>query len=258
MKKTSANWLLSSQYDLRTAGTLLINKRYIYVVFMCHLALEKTLKAVLSEKFKGLPPYTHNLNRLIELGIVVKNGDFYCFKDKLLKYWIKFVYQKRLRDVELAPDKQRKQYKEEFHKLIDDFNVTSRKDLSSRIVELFNCFDNEAFSLNGKKYRLPLFRTVEPFRFKNESGIYFDMIKASSENDQWFVVVKKDNVGETDINTVMSEVKKLTKRIDRCLIISLTGLDENARIRALEEKFWIWNEGELNTLLTLFDKPYIL
>lgn len=201
---------------------------------------------------------TQRLNRLIELGVVVKNGDFYCFKDKLLKYWIKFVYQKRLRDVELAPDKQRKQYKEEFHKLIDDFNVTSRKDLSSRIVELFNCFDNEAFSLNGRKYRLPLFRTVEPFRFKNESGIYFDMIKASSENDQWFVVVKKDNVGETDINTVLSEVKKMTKRIDRCLIISLTGLDENARIRALEERFWIWNEGEINTLLTLFDKPYIL
>lgn len=201
---------------------------------------------------------TQRLNRLIELGVVVKNGDFYCFKDKLFKYWVKFVYQKRLRDVELAPDKQRKQYKEDFHKLIDDYNVTSRKDLSSRIVELFNCFDNEAFNLNGRKYRLPLFRTVEPFRFKNESGIYFDMIKASSETGQWFVVIKKDNVGETDINTVLSEVKKMTKKIDRCLIISLTGLDENARIKALEERFWIWNEGELNTLLTLFDKPFVL
>ena len=198
------------------------------------------------------------LNRLIELGVIVKNGDFYCFKDKLLKYWVKFVFQKRLRDVELAPDKQRKQYKEEFHKLIDDFNVTSRKDLSSRIVELLNCFDNEAFNLNGRKYRLPLFRKVEPFRFRNDSGIYFDMIKASSEKGHWFVVIKKDNVGETDINTVLSEVKKMTKRIDRCLIISLAGLDENARIKALEERFWIWNEGELKTLLTLFDKPFIL
>ncbi len=43
MKKTTANWLLSSQYDLRTAETLFKNKRYIYVVFMCHLSLEKTL-----------------------------------------------------------------------------------------------------------------------------------------------------------------------------------------------------------------------
>ena len=68
MKKATLNWLLSSDYDLKTAASLVKNKRYIYVVFMCHLALEKTLKAILSEMFKRLPPYTHNLNRLIEMG----------------------------------------------------------------------------------------------------------------------------------------------------------------------------------------------
>jgi HEPN domain-containing protein len=35
---------------------------------MCHLSLEKTLKAILSEAMSELPPYTHNLNRLLELG----------------------------------------------------------------------------------------------------------------------------------------------------------------------------------------------
>ncbi len=70
MRKTTQNWLLSSDYDLKTAATLLKNKRYIYVVFMCHLALEKTLKAVLSETIDALPPYTHNLNRLIEMSSI--------------------------------------------------------------------------------------------------------------------------------------------------------------------------------------------
>lgn len=68
MKKATANWLQSMEYDLKTASTLLKDRKYIYVVFMCHLAIEKALKAVLSEMFKELPPYTHNLNRLIELG----------------------------------------------------------------------------------------------------------------------------------------------------------------------------------------------
>lgn len=67
MKKATTNWLQSAEYDLRTSSALLKNRRYIYVVFMCHLAIEKTLKAILSEKFKELPPYTHNLNRLIAL-----------------------------------------------------------------------------------------------------------------------------------------------------------------------------------------------
>ncbi|NCO61197.1 HEPN domain-containing protein [bacterium] len=68
MKNTTLNWIKSSNYDFNTAVFLLKSKRYIYVVFMCHLSLEKVLKAILSEAFSELPPRTRNLNRLLELG----------------------------------------------------------------------------------------------------------------------------------------------------------------------------------------------
>ncbi|MFQ5900865.1 MAG: HEPN domain-containing protein [Thermodesulfobacteriota bacterium] len=83
MKKVTKNWLLSAAYDLKTAETLYKNKRYIYVVFMCHLALEKTLKAVLSEMCRELPPYTHNLNRLVELGHVRLPEDHQAFVNRI-------------------------------------------------------------------------------------------------------------------------------------------------------------------------------
>jgi HEPN domain-containing protein len=79
MKKATTNWLLSATYDLKTAATLLKNKRYIYVVFMCHLALEKILKAILSEMLKELPPYIHNLNRLIEMGNITLPEEYQVF-----------------------------------------------------------------------------------------------------------------------------------------------------------------------------------
>ncbi|NLD35844.1 MAG: HEPN domain-containing protein [Desulfatiglans sp.] len=44
MKKTTLNWIKSADYDLKTAASLLIRKRYLYVVFMCHLTLEKYLR----------------------------------------------------------------------------------------------------------------------------------------------------------------------------------------------------------------------
>lgn len=50
---------------------------------MCHLALEKTFKAILSEMFKELPPYTHNLNRLIELGNIELPEDYQVFVNKI-------------------------------------------------------------------------------------------------------------------------------------------------------------------------------
>ncbi len=34
-----------SEYDVETARHMLATGRYLYVVFMCHLALEKMLKA---------------------------------------------------------------------------------------------------------------------------------------------------------------------------------------------------------------------
>ncbi len=196
--------------------------------------------------------------RLIELNVVVKNGNFHHFKDKLFKYWTKYVYQRRLRDVELAPDKQRKQFKEEFKAGVEDFHVATRQDFSSRIIDLFYCFDNEALKLNGRKYKLPIFRELTPCKFRNDTGSDVDVIKATTEDTVWFIVSKRGHVEENDINVILREAKRLDLRPEKCLIVSLTDLDENTRLKALQERFWIWSEQELNTLLTLFDKPYIV
>ncbi|MFT7538620.1 MAG: hypothetical protein ACI9F2_000768, partial [Lysobacterales bacterium] len=130
-------------------------------------------------------------------------------------------------------------------------------DLPSRIIELLYCFDNEAFDLNGRKYRLPIFRSVETVNLKDETGRSLDMIEAKTDNMSWYIVMKKDVFLENDIGIIAEEVKRNKKKCERCLIISLADIDENARLKALQERFWIWNEGEINTLLTLFDKPYI-
>ena len=67
MKKGVKNWLESAQYDLETAEHMLKTGRYIYTVFMCHLALEKVLKAKVEEVTDRIPPRTHDLEYLMEL-----------------------------------------------------------------------------------------------------------------------------------------------------------------------------------------------
>ena len=201
---------------------------------------------------------TPKLNRLVEEGIILKNGNYHYFKDKLFRYWIKYVFQQRLRSLEIDPGSQGRQFKEEFNRLVESFKVSSRKDVSSRIVELLNCFDNEAFNLNGRRYKLPIFREIVPLKFKNEQGNYFDVIRASTADNSWFIVLKDENFGEAEGNTVLAETRKTGHKPERCLIISLKDLDENMRLKALQERFWIWSEKEINTLLTLFNKPYII
>jgi HEPN domain-containing protein len=67
MNKEAANWLSSAEYDLETAGNMLDSGRYIYTVFMCHLAIEKLTKAVIVEMTGKEPPRSHDLQYLLGL-----------------------------------------------------------------------------------------------------------------------------------------------------------------------------------------------
>ncbi|MBR2772845.1 MAG: HEPN domain-containing protein [Bacteroidales bacterium] len=59
-----AYWIDIAEYDIGTAESLFKTKRWLYVAFMCHQAIEKTLKAYWSGTREDDPPYTHNHKRL--------------------------------------------------------------------------------------------------------------------------------------------------------------------------------------------------
>ena len=61
-----AYWLDIAEYDLETARVMLAGKRFLYVGFMCHQAVEKTLKALYTKTKAETPPFVHNLKRLSE------------------------------------------------------------------------------------------------------------------------------------------------------------------------------------------------
>ena len=65
-KKSVEEWLKQAQYDLETADGLFEIKRYIYCVFICHLALEKMLKGLYLAKTGKEPPKIHNLMYFVE------------------------------------------------------------------------------------------------------------------------------------------------------------------------------------------------
>ena len=57
-------WLDIANYDLDTAEAMYSTSRWLYVAFMCHQAIEKTLKAYWCGTMTDDPPFTHNHMRL--------------------------------------------------------------------------------------------------------------------------------------------------------------------------------------------------
>lgn len=66
MRPDTQNWINMSEYDLQTAHHMLATGRFLYVVFMCHLALEKMLKAHVTQATQSVPPKTHDLIYLVK------------------------------------------------------------------------------------------------------------------------------------------------------------------------------------------------
>ena len=64
-------WIELSDYDLETAEAMLQTKRYLYVGFMCHQAIEKIFKAVFSKIIEDTPPFVH------KLVLIARQGNFY-------------------------------------------------------------------------------------------------------------------------------------------------------------------------------------
>ena len=57
-------WIDIADYDLETAEAMFSTQRWLYVAFMCHQTIEKTLKAYWCATQEDDPPYTHNHKRL--------------------------------------------------------------------------------------------------------------------------------------------------------------------------------------------------
>ncbi len=64
-KQKIEEWIKQSEYDFKTAQAMFSTGRYVYIVFMCYLALEKILKALYFKTLNVNPPKTHDLLFLI-------------------------------------------------------------------------------------------------------------------------------------------------------------------------------------------------
>jgi HEPN domain-containing protein len=119
VKKEVKNWLDSAQYDLETAEHMLQTGRYIYTIFMCHLALEKILKAKVEEVSGKTPPKTHDLEYLVEL------GGF--FPDAEME---KFI-------AEISNLSVVTRYPGDFERMVSDFSLTRTEFVLAKTKEVF-------------------------------------------------------------------------------------------------------------------------
>jgi len=92
-------WLDSAEHDLKTAETLFSAGRYDWCLFIAHLVLEKTIKALyVQANQNALPPKTHNLVKLAESTSVVFTVEQKFFLDEVNDFNMEVRYPEHKRE----------------------------------------------------------------------------------------------------------------------------------------------------------------
>lgn len=118
MHDETRNWLKMAEYDLSTAEHMLKSGRNIYVIFMCHLTVEKLLKAVYVEVYQKTPPKTHDLILLTEKASIEFTDDVMDFIGKLNNASVVTRYPQNLSELKASyPKKVAEEYLKETKKV---------------------------------------------------------------------------------------------------------------------------------------------
>ncbi len=86
-------WLKASNLDLQTALDLFNSgKNLHFCLFMCHLSIEKLLKALVVKASNDFPPKSHNLLRLAEIANITLKDNKVEFLEELNQFQLSTRY----------------------------------------------------------------------------------------------------------------------------------------------------------------------
>jgi len=197
-----------------------------------------------------------SITRLAENDIIVRSGDLFKISDRVLGFWIKFVYQEKLTSLTFDAKNQKNLFRNNIEGMIQEFLFDARKPLVDRMAELLRLFEDETIQIEKKKLKLNHFREIKSLDFGYRN--FKKGLLGRSTDSLWIMAFKPEQLNEEDITEFAKECKKYRHKLQRKIIVTFQEVDANARLRALEEKILTWNLDNLNQILDLFSKPRVI
>lgn len=196
------------------------------------------------------------INRLLELDTVTRSLDFLKINDRVFGFWLRFVYQEKLHSLSFDAKNQKEKFRGNIEDMLQDFLLNARKPVTEILSEVLHLFEDEMIQIERKKIRLNHFREIKPLEFNNSN--LKDGLIGRSNDSLWIMAFKRDLLTEEDISEFAKECKKYRHKLQRKIIVTLRDIDANTRLKALEEKIWTWDINNLNQVLDLFSKPWVI
>lgn len=196
------------------------------------------------------------VNNLLEYDVINKSGDFLKINDRVFGFWLKFVYQEKLNSLTFDAKNQKTIFRDYIEGMIEEFLANAGKPIIERITEILRLFSDDTVQIDTKKLRLTHFREIKQLEFNNRN--LKEGLLGRSNDAVWIMAFKPDLLTEDYVMEFSKECKRYRHKVQKKIIVTLRDIDDNARLRALEEKIWMWDLKNLNQLFDIFSKPRVI
>ena len=196
------------------------------------------------------------ISRLLELDCLTRSGDFFNINDRVFGFWLRFVYQEKVCALTFDAQNKRELLHRQIEAMIENFIQDAQKPFKERVTELMQLFQDDTIQLERKRFRLSHFREIKSLEF-NSRNIRDGLIGRSNDS-LWIVAFKSDSLTEDDIIDFVKECKRYRHKLQRRVMITLRDVDQNAHLRAMEEKVFTWDLNKLNQIFDLFCQSRVI
>lgn len=244
-----------SVYIKHLIGTNNYSVDYLSILYLVACGRNK-IKDIAHILHKTKAELVLRVNHLLESDAINRSGDFLRLNDKVFGFWLRFVYQEKLSSLTHDAKNQKMKFRDNIEDLIRDFMAACGKPVMERMVEVLRLFEDEVIQLEKKRVKLNHFREIKPLELR--CRFTKDGLLGRGQEGIWIMALKNEQLNEEDIAEFARECKKYRHKTQRKIIITLKDIDDNTRLRAMEEKIWAWDIDNLNQMFWLFSKPGIV
>jgi hypothetical protein len=188
------------------------------------------------------------LQLLMERDLVERNGTCWMVPDPILRCWLSTVLLAQREDAHLKSGAVRLRIEDTLRTRWAEWMRATQLTFPEQVTALFGKFCDDTVSLDAKTGRLPKFDTVAAHAGA-AAGVY---LVADGLGKRWCASVQDTPVDEAGIAHFDAFCRSQSPKPSRKVVVSRAGLQENARLLAKSTNMWVWEGGDLSTLMGLY------
>lgn len=225
------------------------------LTLLVHLAQTgNKLKDLTAALGKSARETSRQLKELLDAELILKNGVFYHFHDKLFQFWLRFVHQSRTLSLLIDTPSKAAYFRIECRKSIDAFTAASRFAPRKRIQELLKRFRNELVEFDHKGRQLPAFQEVAE---ASGGGDEAPILARTPKRSEWVCQVIEKHSTERDVRDFLRRCGRRGEGTKKVLF-ALSGMDANAKLLAKNKHIWTLNLQKVNALMDFYNLSKIV